>query len=611
MPTVSSVTKFFPSAKEGFTTTLASTIGSGAATVPLNSITGYTNGDTVVMVIEPSNATNKQAFTGVVDTAGVQLTGVVWTEGTNTTHTTGSTVVDYVTATHMAMVTKGLLVSHNQDGTLKTSAVSSSTMLASNVVTPAKLSSNVQLGWEDGLLPAVSSVAANGNHSYNVTFASTVAALLSPGMRLRTTRTVAAPTQCTSLNGTTQFYSRASGSVAGMTFTDDFTVSAWVKMTSYANGGIASRFNGTSGWYLYITSSGQVQLGGANGGAGNVSLVQSYQSIPLNKWVHVSANLDMSAFATNTDGGATGSCITIDGINVPASVSRSGTNPTAIIQAGNLEIGSINGGTSPFPGKIAQVAIYNTKITNATNLASMNQTLTGSETSLISAYSFNNSINDLNANANNLTANGSAVATNADSPFGGQADGTISSTLDYAIVTKVATTVATVQVPEGCTIPTTGGVTSADMSAWKAPYLFPTSTRKWELETILNSTSIVTGSIASAWGAFTGSDYTFPVGVWKQRSALKITGINTVAAAFTLQTQWDTATPTVNRPGQHVKRATTATGFDTDTHRHHETIELSAQTTYRLYGEILAGSGTQTAALETYGSPLTLENAYL
>lgn len=121
MATLTSVVKFFPTAKEGFTTTLASSISSGAATVPLNSVTGYTNGDVVVLVVEPTSLTAKQAFTGVVDTAGVQITSVVWTEGTNQTHASGATVVDYATATHISMMTKGLLVSMNEDGTMITS----------------------------------------------------------------------------------------------------------------------------------------------------------------------------------------------------------------------------------------------------------------------------------------------------------------------------------------------------------------------------------------------------------------------------------------------------------------------------------------------------------
>lgn len=117
---VGSVTKFFPSAQNGFTTTLASTISSGAATVPLNSVAGYNNGETAVMVVDPTDASKKQTFTGVVDTAGIQLTAVIWTAGTNQTHTGGSTVVDYATATHISMMTKGLLRDHNQSGYHKT-----------------------------------------------------------------------------------------------------------------------------------------------------------------------------------------------------------------------------------------------------------------------------------------------------------------------------------------------------------------------------------------------------------------------------------------------------------------------------------------------------------
>ena len=118
---VSSVTKHFPSAENGFTTTLASTISSGATTVPLNSVAGYANGEVVVFIVDPSDAAKKQTFTGTVDTAGVQITDVVWTSGTNQTHTAGSTVVDYVDAAHISMVSKGVLVHANQDGTMKTS----------------------------------------------------------------------------------------------------------------------------------------------------------------------------------------------------------------------------------------------------------------------------------------------------------------------------------------------------------------------------------------------------------------------------------------------------------------------------------------------------------
>jgi hypothetical protein len=236
----------------------------------------------------------------------------------------------------------------------------------------------------------------------------------------------------------------------------------------------------------------------------------------------------MSTFTATT----TTSYVMLDGINVPVSVSRGGTNPTALVQAGNLEIGARNGGTQPFDGKIAQVAIYSAKVTQATILASMNQTLTGSETSLVSAYSFNNSINDLNTtNANNLTANGSAVATNADSPFGCQADGTISSTLDYAIATKVASTVLTVQVPEGCTIPTTGGVLTVSYSTVKTPYGFPGDKSKWNILTIIKTDHNNGASTADVYYNVGSISLAVPSGAFELKA--NINGQATTAGAST------------------------------------------------------------------------------
>jgi hypothetical protein len=359
-----------------------------------------------------------------------------------------------------------------------------------------------------------SAVGYLGNRSHILTFAGVdVTDRLAPGTRIRTTRTVAAPNQSTSLNGSTQFYSKTTPN--GMTFTDDFVVSAWIKLSSYSAGdmNIVTRYNGTSGWKLTLSPTGQVYFLGVNGGAANQSYVASYQSVPLNKWVHITAQLDMSSFTAST----TTSYVMFDGVDVPAFVQRGGTNPTALVQAGNLEIGSTNGGLLPFPGKIAQLAIYNNKVTQATIQASISQTLVGTETSLISAYSFNNTINDLNVtNANNLTASGSAVATNADSPYGTQASGLISTTLDYGIVqsaTFSTNSTVIVQVPEGCTIPSSGGISSTSYSGLKAPYGFPVARRKWTIQATIMSTQA--GSIAglNTWVA-TQLRLSIPTGEW-------------------------------------------------------------------------------------------------
>lgn len=124
---VSSVTSHFPDAENGFTTTTSGSVAAGATTVGLNSTAGYTNGKPVVFVIDPSDATKKQTFTGIIDTSGNQVTSVVWTAGTNVAHSAGATVVDYATATHIAMVSKGMEVEHNQDGTHDEALITSRT----------------------------------------------------------------------------------------------------------------------------------------------------------------------------------------------------------------------------------------------------------------------------------------------------------------------------------------------------------------------------------------------------------------------------------------------------------------------------------------------------
>ena len=383
-------------------------------------------------------------------------------------------------------------------------------------------------GWS-ALGATPNTVTYNGNRSYSLVFNSNdLTDTLSNGMRLKLTRTATAPTQCADLeSSSSQYFNKTSPS--GMTFTDDFAVSAWIKLESYTGGSqhIASRYNGTSGWNFYINSNGQVVLGGNNAGASNFSIVTSYQSIPLNKWVHVAAQLDMSAFTATT----TTSYVMIDGVDVPAAVSRGGTNPTALVQAGNLEVGANNGGSAGnfFDGKIAQVAIYSAKVTQANVRATISQTLTGSETSLISAYRLSNSVTDLNtSNANNLTAQGSATTTNADSPFaGGDVQEYTDGTTEMGLVTDVVfstNTTLTVQVPEGYAIPTTGGVSAVSYSAHKVPYGFPAKRGKWTVETIIKAGGS-TGSLASnAFGNISGHKINGPIGAWEATARLSYVG---------------------------------------------------------------------------------------
>lgn len=373
----------------------------------------------------------------------------------------------------------------------------------------AAVTTGLNVGWTTPT-QTVSSVTNNGNRSYDVVFNSTVASVLSPGMRLRTTRTVTAPTQCADLEASSsQYFSATSASLAGMTFTDDFTCMGWIKVESYGAGvtGIITRSGaGANGWRFELTSSGQVQIIGLNS-AGNNRSYYSYQSVPLGRWVHVAASANLSD-------GASGGLIYIDGVLVPSTTTLTGAI-SALVQSGDLAVGSLTGGTNFRDGKLAQVAVFSSVLSASTIRSYMSQGLSGSESTLVSAFSCNNSLLDLNTtNNNDLTANGGALMTNADSPFGQDSNGVTAGTTDYALVMQVSGSTATVQVPEGCTIPTSGGVSAVAYSTAKSPFGFTTDRGRWRLSTFhrvnVNTTSNAT------YGSFNsnGNALTVPVGSW-------------------------------------------------------------------------------------------------
>lgn len=399
------------------------------------------------------------------------------------------------------------------DDNVKVGANINGTKLLINSIPPTAGDANMRGGWNAGIVTAMPTVTALGNRSYSLVHATTdLTGYLSPGMRLKLTRTATAPTQCTSLNGTTQYYSKATPNKS--TFTNNFVVFAAVKPSSYALGTIVSVYNGTSGWALRQLVTGQIELAGYNAGAANFFKFTSYQSVSLIKWTNnVIAQIDMSV-TTNTP---TTNYIMIDGVDVPGVATRGGTSPTTLVQAGNLNIGAENGGTNPYAGKIAQAGWFTAKVTQATMLSYLSQSLIGTETNLGSAYSFNGVITDLNtSNANDLTANGSAVATTLDTPFTQTMTGVTTGTTNYGIITAASfstNTTLTVQVAEGDTIPTSGGVSAISYSTQKTPYGFPAQKNKWILEThIKNQISYGVGT-AGIW-YYTGFNIYLPVGEW-------------------------------------------------------------------------------------------------
>ena len=459
----------------------------------------------VVDGVERQVAGTYNEFEGTVASA-TSITNVDWVDGAgDRNYSAGASTRVYipVSAERENRLARGMVVEHNQDGTHSDITADSITATDATFTNLTISGGATAEGWKPTGV-AVNSVTANGNRSYNLTMASSMASVLSPGMRLRTTRTVAAPDQCADLEASSsQYFSKASPS--GVTFTDDFTCMGWIKVESYGNNQyiIARRDADTAGWSIVINPEGKLGITSLRIASNNRQCA-TYQSVPLNRWVHVAATMDNSA-NTHT--------MYIDGVSVPFSTTTNGTITALVQPSVNLAVGARSDGASTFDGELAQVAVFSSVLDAATIRSYMSQGLSGSETNLVAAYSLDNSLLDLTANDNDLTANGGAVATATDSPFGTQADGTISTTLDYGIVTKVATTTVTVQVPEGCSIPTSGGVTTLEYSVVANPFNFPTDKGRWAVVAVADQWER-TSSFSTNYQQLGSGQILAPVGRW-------------------------------------------------------------------------------------------------
>lgn len=378
-------------------------------------------------------------------------------------------------------------------GTAVTTITNSNIVDRRSLVTSA-LADADQSGWN--LLDYVFEYDSNnGNKEYVITSENDLSSVLSPGMRMKLTRGVTAPTQCSDLEGSSsQYASRASGSLSGITFTDDFTCEAWVKLESYGVGFIVSRRSSSiAGFMFYVDAVGRVVLGGANGSTADT--VTSYPSLPLGRWVHVAASLDIS--------GATGVTY-INGVAVPSAYSNNAA--TGVTQAGNLAVGAEpSSPTFYFDGKLSDVRLWS-DIRTATEIReNMNKQLTGSESNLVGYWKLNGNFNDSTSNANNLTAQNSATATSSDNPM---------NDTEYAIITKVAysapTTTITVFTGTDHNIPDMA-LSNFYFSTQRVPFGFPSASSQWEILVPDYTNTIVTASGNTSLN----TQIKVPIGAWE------------------------------------------------------------------------------------------------
>lgn len=367
----------------------------------------------------------------------------------------------------------------------------SGSKVTANTLPQSALTDAARNGWNTGMLPAVSSVTYNGNGSYSMVFASTVAPYLAPRMKLRTTRTVTAPTYMSStLNGTNQYFTDTSISGTLSTVTNNFTVMAQFKLTAYgAIGNICGRGDSASnnGIWLRYEANGTVSLGVFSGGVANYRYVTTRQSLELNRRTNITASWSSGTVV-----------IYFDGISVPvAAAVTAGTAPTTAGTGGDWSIGRMGAYNAQYAtGNVSGVGMFNAVLSASTVRSLIPQALTGAESNCIGAWSLDNTPNDQSSAANHLVAQNSASYTSGLSPYGTDGNGVSAGTTDVGLVMSVSTTTAVVQVPEGCGIPTSGGVSAVAHSTGENPYGWVADPVRWALRTFVRSDQN-TGAVAA------------------------------------------------------------------------------------------------------------------
>ena len=456
MADITNVTKYFPTSSETYVNNLSASISSEAETVPVNAANQYLDGDVVVLVVEPGT-TNEAVFTGTKASSPDRFIDCVWTEGNKGVgHASGAPIVDFVTATHNNMTTKGILKFANQDGTLKADPIRNALGIVAST----------GAGWETFPYPiTINAGDTLGSREYNLTVANQdITPIVSKGMKLRLPRTGTPPTQSADFNGTSGYASRPSASVTGHTFTDDFSFETWVYLdTSSTNSQIFTRYvSATSGYQFKLEGTKPSFLGRSSGSS--VDTVISKSDIPLNKWVHIAFTVNMSATDVK---------IYIDGKLVDSTYGNGAS--TVITQGGDLSLGSF-AASELLDGKLAEVRLWNTIRSLQEIRDNMNQQLTGTESGLVGYWKLNGDFNDSTTNANHFTAQGGAGFT-TQNPFNSIEYGTI---IDVPSFDGTNSTLK-VYSGENSVIPneTLG---NADYSAQQAPYKLPTDLQPQDKE---------------------------------------------------------------------------------------------------------------------------------
>lgn len=430
----------------------------------------------------------------------------------------GSTTRVYipVASTRENMLVDGLKQEHNLNGTHKNittnTVTASGAISAGGSVTASSFivsGSQTAAGWLPLGIAQSGTIVHNGNRSCDIPFASSAAAILSPGMRLLLDKTVAGNAYMGgAFNGTSHYFTKTSPTGALGTVTNNFTIEVNYRPSSYATGYLVARCDagGNNLIGLQMTATGTVLAAILNGGAANYRIVESYQSIPLNKTTHIAITWSSGTVV-----------IYLDGVSVPVKAAATGgTAPTVAGTGGDFSIGRQGASSVNYAnGYISSVAVFDAVLSAATIKQHATYKLLGSETNCIGAWSLDNTaVNQQAPGTNDLTATG-GVGYTAMSPHGQLSNG-VETTKAIGLVMAVNGSTVTVQCPDGVTIPTTGGITTVSYATSGVPFGW-LSRDRFEITTQFQTD--ITANIAgvNTWTVNTGTDVSVPKGTWSEQ----------------------------------------------------------------------------------------------
>lgn len=443
----------------------------------------------------------------------------------------------------------------------------------------------------------------NGNKEFPITTPSDLTGILSAGMRLRFTRGTTPPTQCMAFTASSSQYA-TKASPTGITFTGAFTCEAWVYLTGYGGNpaGIIGRTDNTaSGFALGLTAAGQPQVF-YYASSGTATSWNAYQSIPLNRWVHIAA-------VVSSPTGKTLQGIYINGVSVATATGS--TAATALTQGtANLSVGALGSGVSNtfINGYISEARIWSVAQTQANIQANMAINCTGSETNLVACFRGAGDFSDKTSNANTLTATNGAIATQAANPY---------NATEYAIVTKVTASTLTVFTGTDYTVPN-ATIQNFYYSMSKTPFGFPSQSSKWSLVFPINTTiPKSSGLVRYQMQNIGGLNFGLPTGSWKIKAQYSGLMTSSISQGFNMVSFIVAPTTTVdltnnlpyNKLFTQFDYQTAGTELDAPTTYAEDTIDVSSLTTYYL----LIGSTSSNISLLQLNpnTNITFESAWV